>query len=823
MLTVKEVRAEGFRGIRSGPALRFGADGLLLLGNNGVGKTSWVDAVEKPLTGKCSTVETGDQTLSWAKHGAHIRSDSSPAVTLVLSDGVAEYEITLQTDSEKLPSRMRALLLAAKQCSFILRRRTLLDFINAKPQDRYKALEGFLNVDSYFSFERGLKGLLQWLDRQVASTQSSVEREETAIRLKLQMPGDESVTETTVLSRLKVLLSTVGLRPAETRVSSPERYAEATTLINAFGDVDALARVNVLEQRSNTLPASESLFKTADEYRIAVERLSAEEQRLTGVFFAEVLSKGLEWIVSDQLTACPLCDSPIDIASVKKAVAEKLSSHQQLTELRNAASQRRTVLLSALRLQLGAFEQVRHAWQQMGQEPPQALPTLISNLIAAERSLASTNDDGTWVHILAPDALSIGLVRQVIREYVLSRKGSFPDQDRYAALFAAREALGAVERFSNLQTVLQSYQKLQAHRQQLHHVMELAEAARKTAVQQLVNQVTSTANAYFEKIHPGEQIGGPLLEVTERGTGSMLLTGEFYGRRGDPRGHYSDGHLDSLGLCLFLAIRRLQHDQHPELALLVLDDVLHSVDAEDRRKTAKLIIEEFSDHQIFITTHDPLWFEYLKFATRGKRFLQQRVASWTIDDGPTLSEYLADYEWLVSKEARAAKPANRVGTAGRVLEETLQNLCNNLNIPVPYRLKGDYTIDPLWNNFMKAARGNAQFFVTAQPALEKIDELRVLRNLVGAHWNEWAQQLTDAEADEFCMAIVELRNAAYCERCGGFIERIAQLDGVWSCAKEHKRYDRRLKAGVTSKSAAASVEQQSHEPATDGSVPKQVM
>ncbi len=227
MLTVKEVRAEGFRGIRSGPALRFGADGLLLLGNNGVGKTSWVDAVEKPLTGKCSTVETGDQTLSWAKHGAHIRSDSSPAVTLVLSDGVAEYEITLQTDSEKLPSRMRALLLAAKQCSFILRRRTLLDFINAKPQDRYKALEGFLNVDSYFSFERGLKGLLQWLDRQVASTQSSVEREETAIRLKLQMPGDESVTETTVLSRLKVLLSTVGLRPAETRVSSPERYASA--------------------------------------------------------------------------------------------------------------------------------------------------------------------------------------------------------------------------------------------------------------------------------------------------------------------------------------------------------------------------------------------------------------------------------------------------------------------------------------------------------------------------------------------------------------------------------------------------------------------
>src|SRR5271165_531061 len=127
MLVLREVRANGFRGIRSGPILSLGPGGLLLLEDNGVGKTSWVDAIEKPLTGRCSSVETGDQSLSWVKHGAHINSDDPPAVTLVLSDGGSDYEIHLQSDQATLPSSVRALLSAAKQCSFILRRRTLLD------------------------------------------------------------------------------------------------------------------------------------------------------------------------------------------------------------------------------------------------------------------------------------------------------------------------------------------------------------------------------------------------------------------------------------------------------------------------------------------------------------------------------------------------------------------------------------------------------------------------------------------------------------------------------------------------------------------------
>jgi len=578
----------------------------------------------------------------------------------------------------------------------------------------------------------------------------------------------------------------------------PERITQAEELMSAFGDVAAFARVNALAQRCEKLPASSSLVEAAGSCSQAAKESSNEERLLTGTFFVEVLTKGLEWVLADELASCPLCDSPIKIAEIKRSVEEKLASHQHLTQLRSVAAQKKRVLASELAYHLEAFEQMTQEWPRAIDEPlPEELPSYISMLRTVDTELRSAQPAHELAGSLAKlSAVSNDNLRSTLAGIVSRRKQVFPDQDRYAALFAVREAIVAcLDSIPKLETSCHRRNQLKVHHSELARVIEHAETARKIAVQSLVDKVASTADGYFQQIHPGEKIGGPALEVTERGTGSLLLTGEFHGRRGDPRGHYSEGHLDSLGLCLFLAIRRLHHNQCPHLSLLVLDDVLHSVDGEHRRRTAKLIVTEFGDHQIIITTHDPLWFEYLKVATRGISFLQRRVMSWTIDDGPTISDYVADYEWLVSTEGRGAPAATRIITAGRLLEETLQNLCNNLGVPVPYRLKGDYTIDPLWINFVSSAKTNAEFIKATRSAIQKIDELRALRNLVGAHWNEWAQQLTPSEADEFCEAVLSLRNLTYCEQCGEFITRISQLDGVWSCGKECKRYDRKGKVG----------------------------
>ena len=57
MLRLKTLQVKGVRGIVDGPDLHIENGGLLLCGDNGTGKSSYVDAIEKVLTDRCSYLE----------------------------------------------------------------------------------------------------------------------------------------------------------------------------------------------------------------------------------------------------------------------------------------------------------------------------------------------------------------------------------------------------------------------------------------------------------------------------------------------------------------------------------------------------------------------------------------------------------------------------------------------------------------------------------------------------------------------------------------------------------------------------------------------
>lgn len=103
----------------------------------------------------------------------------------------------------------------------------------------------------------------------------------------------------------------------------------------------------------------------------------------------------------------------------------------------------------------------------------------------------------------------------------------------------------------------------------------------------------------------------------------------------DPRAFLSEGHLDSLGLCLYLATVRTFN---PPGTMLVLDDVLTSIDREHRHRVAELLFEEFADFQLVLTTHDEHWFDILQTKARARgdqgNWLFKRIVRWTVEKGP---------------------------------------------------------------------------------------------------------------------------------------------------------------------------------------------
>ena len=93
--------------------------------------------------------------------------------------------------------------------------------------------------------------------------------------------------------------------------------------------------------------------------------------------------------------------------------------------------------------------------------------------------------------------------------------------------------------------------------------------------------------------------------------GGLGFEVDFLGRGGHPpQALHSEGHQDSMGVCLFLALN--EELAMPRLELVILDDVIMSVDVDHRKDVCGLLKDKFPDRQFIITTHDKTWSQQLK-------------------------------------------------------------------------------------------------------------------------------------------------------------------------------------------------------------------
>ncbi len=714
-----------------------------------------------------------------------------PKLSLIVTNGNKDFSITLETPFPSPEKSVQTLLSAARRQSFMLRRRTLLAFINAKPAQRYEAIEEFLRLEKFNTFEEKLKSLSTKAQASLLVATNEKDANEAAIRLQLQLTPFSALDEAACLNQVNSILQKANANPIAKLDEAASRTQEIDVLLAPFTKMDERQKIHALKLLVQEIPSASGIDLTSKTYVKLRQETLDEEMKLKGHFYEQVLKEGLKWIQEDLLDRCPLCENEIKISEVTKYVEARLAEHEGLSKLRERQAAARADFVDIVTGLHTGLTKVQNKWQEafgiIFPETANAINKTLNEVSGAHIKLKSPEVIQTDATKLLDAGIDSAVA--VLMSMIDKKLQTYPDSERYQLLVNAKSALQAIiVNWKQVTKARAEIVRLISARQQIAKISELAEQGRKLAVQSLLNKIAVKADEYFQIIHPGENIGGLVLKVPDRGTGSIALTGNFYGKPGDLRGCYSEGHVNSVGLCIFLAIRRLHHTQNSELAILILDDVLHSVDGEHRLATAKLILKEFKDHQIIITTHDPLWFENLKAVAQDRNFRHLRIASWSMKTGPVWGDHLSDYEWLKSTEGLAAKPADRIIKAGRLLEEMLHNLCDGLAVAVPFRLRGDYTLDPLWTSFLPKAKKNTAFYTAAKTHLEKIDELRRLRNLAGAHYNQWAGLLTDGESKELSDAVVALRQFVYCSNCNQFIKRIPELDGVWSCKNEHLKF-----------------------------------
>jgi hypothetical protein len=237
--------------------------------------------------------------------------------------------------------------------------------------------------------------------------------------------------------------------------------------------------------------------------------------------------------------------------------------------------------------------------------------------------------------------------------------------------------------------------------------------------------------------------------------GKLELDVNFY-ERGlfPPATFHSEGHQDSMGLCLYLALmKRLFADR---FTLALLDDVVMSVDSGHRYQLCKLLKTHFPNTQFLITTHDRLWAEQLRSAGLVTAKTSLAFHSWTIDTGPFVESNLEIWDEIESALGKGKVEA-AAAALRRHLEYVSRLLADHLGATPQFRADGNYELGDLlppvlgrmkdlygkaaaaaqsWGkDNEKEAIANRKAALSAAAFASNIEQWAVNK---AVHYNEWA-------------------------------------------------------------------------------------
>ncbi len=227
-------------------------------------------------------------------------------------------------------------------------------------------------------------------------------------------------------------------------------------------------------------------------------------------------------------------------------------------------------------------------------------------------------------------------------------------------------------------------------------IYEVFVSTKRTEVQRIYSELQNNIREFSSVLHPNEGYKEVRLEVNEGKRASTEIKMDFHSRaQEDPRAFNSEGHLDSLGLCVFLAFVKRFNVGFP---IIALDDVVSSIDSGHRQRVCDLLFGKFPEAQWFITTHDYVWNEELRaYQIANKlsaQFKNLQILSWTLEEGPRINIYKP--RWVLIEEKIAG--GDKDGAAASIrkeLEAFLLEGAISLQARVPIRRDGKYTVGEL--------------------------------------------------------------------------------------------------------------------------------
>lgn len=308
------------------------------------------------------------------------------------------------------------------------------------------------------------------------------------------------------------------------------------------------------------------------------------------------------------------------------------------------------------------------------------------------------------------------------------------------------------------------------------HKLNLANTSNGTKYAPLRKKLIDISNgitkAFIELSSNTQYVEFISLEIGAQSEISLLFTAQLKnGQKINPQYVFSEANNDLLALLVYLEFL-YSAEADGQGKVLVLDDVFQSVDSTIRFKVMQYILKRFEGWQFFITTHDRLWKEQIQqlFKTRNIPLRVSEIKTWSFEDGPTLVSSKNMYDEKLETAILNNSSVEICAAAGYLIEYICDNLSWILKISIQRKYGDKYTIGDLWPGIYKVCKKS-----TKKELFDNLNDLIMLRNLVGCHYNEWAMNLSQSEARDFGKAVLDVYKVVYNKETGKWIKGIQDI------------------------------------------------
>jgi predicted transcriptional regulator len=714
-----ELEISNIRGIK---AARLTPDGqnFVVWGPNGSGKSAVVDAIDFLLTGKISRlVGEGTGGITLKAHGPHVDHKPQEARVAALVK-IPTYKTPIQLKrSMASPTKLdypaaakgalQPILDVAAKGQHVLSRRQILRFVAAEAGKRASEVQALLDLSELEDIRKALTKTENAARADKSSAQMNLGSAENTIRATLGLTAYDVPTILQEVNRWRAVLGGV---PATlvTRETVKAGLAAPTASTRIQGVNPQLLR-NDLGQLKNTLErAPENVAKPDQQLRTALSAVRENARALAELKKLRLFQLGISMI--DQDGACPLCGTPWPPGELQRHLQEHIASAEAVdrtkktierlagdigtitTTVNNILTR---ILTAAVKLELKEDALKLGDWTA-------SLKSVTQDLTEPLEKYPRDRSPAEVTKLLLPeDALEI--VERIVRGAETRMPPITPEQ-------AAWDVLTRLEENLRQHKIAEQNSDSASRLHQIAQVLSSTfEESRDSILSALYKEIESRFTDFYRILHSEDEPG---FESTLRPEGAgLVLEVDFYGRgKFPPLAVHSEGHQDTMGICLYLALA--EKLTGGLIDLIILDDVVMSVDAGHRRQICRLLSDNLPGRQFLITTHDKTWARQLVTTAVVSRKNSLEFSNWNIDTGPILGVE-ADLWSKIENDTKAGDIPTAAQRLRRGAEQFFEYTCDGLRASVVYRSDARYELSDFsasavgaYKKYLRQAKAAAQ-------------------------------------------------------------------------------------------------------------------